>query len=276
MHHLYEVVNAVNGKKYIGVSNNPKKRFYHHLREDSPCTKLRNAMNKYGRDNFKLNVLCIGSKEYIYDLESKCIELYDTYFNGYNTMRNTWTGVDPTEDFRERVSKGLLKYYRGEGTNNKYPKDEPVFVTGFWYPNMRTAVRCLGVYSTTLYNQKQKGVLGDTWKPRSDSYHFIPAYSGGFWFPSIPIAANTLNVHEQTIIRRTKRGDVEQYVEHFNAGENNPMAGLKGAQHHNSRAILVNGVRYDSISCAVRADIGFTKSMIEKRLKKGVEGFSYA
>ena len=52
------------------------------------------------------------------------------------------------------------------------------------------------------------------------------------------------------------------------------MFGRKGGQHPNSRAIKIFGKTYDSISDAVR-ETEYTKSMIEKRLKKNIEGFEY-
>jgi group I intron endonuclease len=55
------------------------------------CTKtptksiIKNAMKKYGRDNFSLQILLAGTQEYCYEMERKAIDAYNTLKpNGYN------------------------------------------------------------------------------------------------------------------------------------------------------------------------------------------------
>ncbi|AMR57790.1 putative homing endonuclease [Pseudomonas phage vB_PsyM_KIL4] len=57
-----------------------------------------------------------------------------------------------------------------------------------------------------------------------------------------------------------------------NSGERNGMFGRKNPSRN--RAVIVEGVQYESISDAVN-NTEYTKSQIEKRLAKGVDGFSY-
>lgn len=59
------------------------------------------------------------------------------------------------------------------------------------------------------------------------------------------------------------------------SGENNPMFGVTGSCHPNSRKIVVNGILFDSISDCVRTGI-YTKKQIEHRLNKTNSGVEYA
>ena len=83
---LYSITNTLNGMKYIGVTVNPQVRFrnhgYHKIKTKSA---IKNAMLKHGVENFKMDILCIGSQSYCYELEAKAIEVYNTKKpNGYN------------------------------------------------------------------------------------------------------------------------------------------------------------------------------------------------
>ena len=58
--YVYKLTNKVNGKIYIGKTNNLKRRWIEHLSESKRERKnqsLYNAINKYGFDNFSISVL---------------------------------------------------------------------------------------------------------------------------------------------------------------------------------------------------------------------------
>lgn len=53
---IYKITNNINGKIYIGQSNNPERRFKEHIRDE--CTSLiHNAIKLYGVENFTLNII---------------------------------------------------------------------------------------------------------------------------------------------------------------------------------------------------------------------------
>ena len=64
---IYKITNKIDGKCYIGQSSNIKKRFKDHRydlkynKHDNPY--LQNAYNKYGKDNFKFEILCEEKKK---------------------------------------------------------------------------------------------------------------------------------------------------------------------------------------------------------------------
>lgn len=282
MLYLYEIVNSVNGKKYIGASGNPEKRFASHKSKTSTCTKLRKAMEEFGKESFTMKVLCAGNVDYILDLEEATIKLYDTVEDGYNTyIRERRTGFTVTEETKKILSLSLKKYYETNEPHNKgdymnTPEDNvPHYVSGFWFPTAGVASKALRMKPETIKKRRALGTLGNTEHPRVDSLTLIPVYVGGFWFPDVNIAAKALNKHRATLHRYIKNGHQEQGVPRKDiTGKNNPMSGRTGGSNPNARAVSVLGEEFPSLADAVRAT-RFTKSMLGKRLKKGVEGFHY-
>ncbi len=71
---------------YIGVTKNPKTRKRSHFRHNIKTrSALKNAIAKYGEENFSFGVLCVGTQDYCYMVEPRFIATYDTQRpNGYN------------------------------------------------------------------------------------------------------------------------------------------------------------------------------------------------
>lgn len=55
--YVYQITNKVNGKQYIGITNNPKKRWENHKCNNDPSMVIAKAIQKYGKDNFDFEVL---------------------------------------------------------------------------------------------------------------------------------------------------------------------------------------------------------------------------
>ena len=61
-YYTYQIINTINGKKYIGFSKNPNIRWKNHKSNSKytkSCPRLYNAMNKYGVENFNFSILNI-------------------------------------------------------------------------------------------------------------------------------------------------------------------------------------------------------------------------
>lgn len=101
--YLYQIVNTENGMKYIGVTKNPKVRFRGHAFHNTKTrSMLKNAIRKHGVDKFKMEILCVSTQDYCYEMEAKAIEMFCTVTpNGYNIC----TGG--------RGSKGLFGEWNG-------------------------------------------------------------------------------------------------------------------------------------------------------------------
>jgi group I intron endonuclease len=87
--YVYRITNTLNNMQYVGVAVNPKKRFQSHCRNvGSHRLLLKNAILKYGKENFKMEVLLKASQKYCYEIEPKVIALYNTLKpNGYNLSK---------------------------------------------------------------------------------------------------------------------------------------------------------------------------------------------
>lgn len=87
MAYIYQIINTVNGKSYIGKTEySVDRRWKEHSRaykyEQNQSRALYRAMNKYGIENFQ----CIELLETDTPNEDEIfyIQKYDTYHNGYN------------------------------------------------------------------------------------------------------------------------------------------------------------------------------------------------
>jgi len=145
-HCLYKITNNINGKVYVGITGDPKRRKYEHFRKKSGSFSLvRLAVDKYGQENFKFEVLVEGERDYIVDLEPKAISLYRAMDYGYNLQ----SGGCP--------ERGSTVEYRSD--------DTPVCAGGFWFPNNRTAIKALGWNKKTFYARRKSGTLQLEVKP---------------------------------------------------------------------------------------------------------------
>jgi hypothetical protein len=76
------------------------------------CHYLNNAIRKYGKDNFTVELLHTCELTEADDLESNEILRYNSLFpNGYNLNTGGKSGR-PTDESRRRVSEGVMKYYK--------------------------------------------------------------------------------------------------------------------------------------------------------------------
>lgn len=89
MSYIYKIINAKNGKVYIGqTKNNINKRFKQHIydsrKERYRKRKLYKAFKKYGIDSFKIELIEECSKDMAHNRERYWIEKYNSFYNGYN------------------------------------------------------------------------------------------------------------------------------------------------------------------------------------------------
>lgn len=175
-------------------------------------------MDKHGRENFKFEVLCCGTEEYIADLEFKAIDSYDSIKNGYNILYGhpNQVGISMPEDTRKAMSEGLLKFYREhpnylkENRKKREIKLLPVYVSGFWFPSKNKALEMLKWNEKSFYRRHKDGVLGDTCVPYSLSVSHSPKYVLGFWFPTLIDASVILKKEKEFLQHLIRKKDLEQ------------------------------------------------------------------
>lgn len=127
MYSIYKIVNTVNGKVYIGqTSKDIYCRMSAHMKAARKRVnrRLYDAMNKYGVENFTIDLIEKCTKYDADDKEIYWIAFYDSTNpnNGYNMTPgggggNTWE----SNDHKEETIKKILKTKTERGIFQKYP-----------------------------------------------------------------------------------------------------------------------------------------------------------
>lgn len=104
---IYKITNILNNKSYIGQSRNIEHRFKQHKSCRTKCTAIRNAINKYGEENFIFEILIACSIEDLNFYEEKCIEAFDTFGKlGYNLTSGGDSEKQLSQETLDKISKG--------------------------------------------------------------------------------------------------------------------------------------------------------------------------
>lgn len=105
---VYKVLCLVNGKFYIGSSKNIQARWYTHRAPSAwrkyPNRALYQDMQKYGVENFRLQILCPVMEEYLKQVEQELIEMLKPTYNDHNAYG------DNVERYKETKRKHGKKY----------------------------------------------------------------------------------------------------------------------------------------------------------------------
>lgn len=110
---IYKIECTVNGKVYIGQSNNIKKRWAEHRRElnnNSHVNKhLQAAYNKYGADSFIWEIIEEFEEDELDNREIYYIEKYDSFNNGYNSTEGGCgiRGWEHTEEAKRKIGEAM-------------------------------------------------------------------------------------------------------------------------------------------------------------------------
>lgn len=249
MYYLYKITNKINGKFYIGMTKNLERRWTVHCSAGSKCPKLKAAISCYGRESFTKEILCIGEKEYILDLEEKLIAAYGNTVTGYN------------------IHKGG-KFYKSE---YKIPteKDNGIYASGWWFPNTKTTLEKLNLKEGTFYKRIRNGTLGDLvlrGRGAVKGEGTKPTYVKGFWFPSRDVASVSLGVAPSAVT----------YYARCSPEQGSLVMGCqKGDKSSSAKAVVISGVKYGSTKEASR-ETGIHSRTIVRRIKNNTDGYSYA
>lgn len=126
MYSVYMITNKINGKRYVGVSIDPYRRFKEHCRyagvRKSP---MYDDMDLYGMDNFLFEVLEHGVSEAEHlDKERYYIQKYNTYSSelGYNRNKGGSSVVHHTEETKRKISQSLKGHVFPQSRNEKIRK----------------------------------------------------------------------------------------------------------------------------------------------------------
>jgi group I intron endonuclease len=132
---IYKIVNLINEKRYVGSSVDIIGRFFHHqcnLRHNHhPNKHLQNAWNKYGENNFDFIIIeeCLESN--LLERESYWMDQENVFDDdcGYNILsiarRHKGRREHHTQFHKEKITKGLIKFYEENGGSTKKGKIYP-------------------------------------------------------------------------------------------------------------------------------------------------------
>ena len=105
---IYLITNKVNGKQYVGQSVNCLSRWNNHCGKKSVNMVVGRAIQKYGVENFRFEVLVRCSRGDLNALERFYINNLGTQIpNGYNVDKGGKT-TERTEDIKHRISASML------------------------------------------------------------------------------------------------------------------------------------------------------------------------
>lgn len=134
---IYKITNKINGKIYIGqTTQSLTKRWGDHCSKGSMCKALSRAIYKYGKHNFKKEIICSAlNKKYLNELESYFIKYYNSYGkNGYN-LSFGYEG-----DGAETLKKSVIGHNPKTGKTIVLDRINQCYKLGF---DSRTIHKCL-------------------------------------------------------------------------------------------------------------------------------------
>lgn len=118
MYYVYKLTNQINGKFYIGKTNNTEIRWSGNGTQYRRSPKLFAAIQKYGWDNFTKEVLMTASTdEQISELESFFIRVFEAQKFGYNIADGGSGGR-----IYDEHPRGMLGKSHSEETKRKMSK----------------------------------------------------------------------------------------------------------------------------------------------------------
>jgi group I intron endonuclease len=158
---VYEIVNKLDGMRYIGITKDTHKRFIQHCSKKRTQSYIASAITKHGKDSFELNVLLVSTRRYCLDMEAKIIKAYNTVVpNGYNFCGG---GEGPTASMsgdrnpmfgKQRSKESVAKSREGILGKNHYLAKEFIAVspTGETYTGKGLALFCLenGLHNSNM------------------------------------------------------------------------------------------------------------------------------
>ena len=102
--YVYLITNLVNDKKYVGITNDYKKRWANHKCNNDPTMVIAKAIKKYGKDNFKFELIEEDvSLEEIDEKEQYYIDFYQSHVStgkGYNVSKGGRYNMNDSKDVR--------------------------------------------------------------------------------------------------------------------------------------------------------------------------------
>lgn len=277
---VYKITNSIDQKCYIGITSYSLEfRWKAHKYKNNKCVRLKNAIQKYGENNFKVEELytCF-SIEHANEMEEYFIKLYNSLSpNGYN-LRTGGKYGRPSEETKEKISKSHIKrlkepqllQQRKESMLKRWASDErktlteKARVTGI---NNRKPLVSINVKTYEIKKYKR-------WKDAQELYPNLDKCISGENFTSLDCCwfydtgQSDLELIELTKLKMSKKKKPR------NTAIKIPNSYLRnGAKHRFKSIVKINiktleMIQYENINDAVRD--GNSASTIYKSLKGNI------
>jgi group I intron endonuclease len=120
---VYKITNNIDGKFYIGSTNNLIKRYYTHIHDirsnRNTCVKLIRAVNKHGEDNFKFEIVCECSTDKILETEQQYIDSFEPHYN-IAKIAGSNIGIKRTEEVKHKKSVSQKQNWKDDSYRTKH------------------------------------------------------------------------------------------------------------------------------------------------------------
>lgn len=151
-YYYYIIINKVNGKKYSGITINPERRRRRHFQElrnnYHHSSKLQNAYNKYGSENFEFKVLEEKDFDYkvdAYNYEIVFIKKNNSFIDGYNMEEGGVISAMLNPEIIQKVK---------EANQNRVPNVYQIDINSLKiiniYHSLREAERMTNIFRTNI------------------------------------------------------------------------------------------------------------------------------
>ena len=110
--YIYLITNNINNKKYVGITNNPIKRWQNHCSKNRKPTVIQNAIQKYGKENFTFKIIEDNVPiEKIDEKEIYYIQFYNSLVEngqGYNVAKGGMYNINNSIHYGENNGRAVL------------------------------------------------------------------------------------------------------------------------------------------------------------------------
>ena len=194
---IYCIYNKINNKRYVGQTRQGyRKRFIQHKTPASGCPLLKNAIKKYGKENFECELLDVAETEEIANLKEKMwIALLKSYKpeNGYNLSMGGKIGHFNKETLHkmseshkgcknhfygkthsEEVKRKMSEHRKGRYKFGNHPQAKPIMCveTGICYDCVISASLETGTNKTHIA-ESARNVNKEKGRKKAGGYHWI-------------------------------------------------------------------------------------------------------
>jgi len=136
---IYIWTNKINGKVYIGSSDNIRKRWMQHIAtaKNGSNYKFHEAIREFGPENFDKEILELTDKNALGKKELLWIEKYDSIRTGYNvaTGYNSISSNPNFESIKKNLSEKASKrrwIKKGRIQKSVYPDEVDFYISDGW------------------------------------------------------------------------------------------------------------------------------------------------